>query len=315
MELILLTIYFTFCWIIIKIFKIPINKWTITTVFLGAVVMMGTILAGMAYFHPSSKTARSYFISTDIVSNVRGKVIEIPVQANTPLKKGDILFKIDPVPFLGVVDDLNARLAFSRKRLADSIELVKVAGGAKFDIDQYEKEVKSLEGQLETAQFNLDSCVVLAPGDGFVTHLMIRPGQMAVPLPMAPVMTFVNADTEVFIAGFSQQPMQNIKVGNEAEVIYPGIPGRVFKAKVDKILQALAEGELSARKDMFSMSKQLPEGLVPVFLTFEEDMSDFYIPMGSDAVVALYSHRWHHVQILRRILLRVESWRNFMHFH
>ncbi len=315
MELILLTIYFTFCWIIIKVFKIPINKWTITTVFLGAVVMLGTILAGMAYFHPASKTARSYFISTDIVSNVRGKIIEIPVQTNVPLKEGDILFKIDPTPFQGVVNDLNAQLTFSRKRLADSIELVKIAGGAKFDIDQYEKEVKSLEGQLETAQFNLDSCIVRAPGAGFVTHLMVRPGQMAVPLPMAPVMTFVNADTEVFVAGFSQQPMQNIKVDNEAEVIFPGIPGRVFKAKVDKIIPALAEGELAASRTMFSISKQLPEGLVPVFLTFEEDMSNFYIPMGSDAVATVYSHRWHHVQILRRILLRVESWRNFMHFH
>ncbi len=315
MELILLTIYFTFCWIIIKIFKIPINKWTITTVFLGAVVMLGTILAGMAYFHPASKTARSYFISTDIVSSVRGKIIEIPVQTNVPLNAGEVLFKIDPTPFQGVVDDLQAQVAFSRKRLADSIELVKIAGGAKFDIDQYQKEVKSLEGQLVTAQFNLDSCVVRAPGPGFVTHLLVRAGQMAVPLPIAPVMTFVNADTEIFVAGFSQQPMQNIKVGNEAEVIFPGIPGRVFKAKVDKIIPALAEGELSAKRDMFSISKQLPEGLVPVFLVFEEDMSKFYIPMGSDAVATVYSHRWHHVQILRRILLRVESWRNFMHFH
>ena len=96
-----------------------------------------------------------------------------------------------------------------------------------------------------------------APADGFVTHLMIRPGQMAVPLPMAPVMTFVNADTEIFMAGFSQHPMQNIKVGNEAEVIFPGIPGRVFKARVDKMIPALAEGELSAKKDMFSMSKEI----------------------------------------------------------
>lgn len=315
MELILLTIYFTFCWIIIKIFRIPINKWTITTVFLGAVVMLGTILAGMSYFHPASKTARSYFISTDIVSNVRGKIIEIPVQTNVPLQEGDVLFKIDPTPFQGVVDDLQAQLDFSTKRLADSIELVKIAGGAKFDIDQYQKEVNSLEGQLDTAQFNLDSCVVRAPVAGFVTHLMVRPGQMAVPLPMAPVMTFVNADTEVFVAGFSQHPMQNIKVGSEAEVIFPGIPGRVFQAKVDKIIPALAEGEISASRNMFSISQQLPEGLVPVFLKFEEDMSEFYIPMGSDAVATVYSHRWHHVQILRRILLRVESWRNFMHFH
>ncbi len=315
MELLLLTIYFTFCWIIIKIFKIPINQWTITTVFLGAVVMMGSMLMIMAYFHPASKSARSYFISTDIVSQVRGKVIEIPVETNVPIQEGDILFKIDPVPFQGVVVSLLAQLDFSRKRLEDSRKLVKLAGGAKFDIDLYEKEVKSLDGQLETAQFNLDSCIVRAPGKGFVTHLMIRPGQMAVPLPMAPVMTFINADTEMFIAAFSQEPMQNIKAGNDAEVIFPGIPGRVFKAKVDKILPALAEGEISVKKDMFSFSKQLPVGLVPVFLTFEDDLSEFYIPMGSDAVVAIYSHRAHHIQILRKILLRMESWRNFLHFH
>lgn len=315
MELILLTIYFTFCWIIIKIFKIPINQWTITTVFLGAVIMLGTILMMMAYFHPASKSARSYFITTPIVSNVRGKVIEVAAKTNVPLKEGDILFKIDPVPFQGKVDDLNAQLSFARQRLADTRKLVRLAGGAKFDVDQYVKEVGSLEGQLETAQFNLDSCIVRAPGAGFVTHVRVRPGQIAVPLPIMPVMTFVNDDSEVFIAGFSQEPMQNIKVGNQAEVIFPGIPGRVFQAKVDKILPALAEGELSPNKNMYSLSYDLPEGLVPVFLTFEEDLSEFYIPMGSDAVVAIYSHRAHHIQILRRILLRVESWRNFMHFH
>ncbi len=315
MELILLTIYFSFCWAIIKIFKIPVNQWTITTVFLGAVVMLGSILMAMAYFHPSSKVARSYFISTDILPNVRGKVIDIPVQTNVLVKKGTILFRIDPVPYQGKVDSLQAQLDFAIKRLEDTRKLVKLAGGAKFDVDLYEKEVKSLEGKLDTAQFNLDSCTLRAPADGFVTHLLMRPGQMAVPLPMSPVMTFINADTEIFIAGFNQEPMQNIKVGNEAEVIYPGIPGRVFKAKVAQLLPALAEGELSAKRDMFSLSTQLPAGKIPVILTFEEDMSEFYIPMGSDAVVALYSHRAHHIQILRRILLRVESWRNFIHFH
>ncbi len=315
MELILLTIYFSFCWAIIKIFKIPVNQWTITTVFLGAVVMLGSILMAMAYFHPSSKVARSYFISTDILPNVRGKVIDIPVQTNVLVKKGTILFRIDPVPYQGKVDSLQAQLDFAIKRLEDTRKLVKLAGGAKFDVDLYEKEVKSLEGKLDTAQFNLDSCTLRAPADGFVTHLLMRPGQMAVPLPMSPVMTFINADTEIFIAGFNQEPMQNIKVGNEAEVIYPGIPGRVFKAKVAQLLPVLAEGELSAKRDMFSLSTQLPPGKIPVILTFEEDMSEFYIPMGSDAVVALYSHRAHHIQILRRILLRVESWRNFIHFH
>jgi len=315
METILLMTYFATCWLIFKIFKISVNKWSLTTVILGAVILMGILLGGMAYFHPASKSARSYFITTPIVSNVRGKVIEVAAKTNVPLKEGDILFKIDPVPFQGKVDDIKAQLSFARQRLADTRKLVRLAGGAKFDVDQYVKEVGSLEGQLETAQFDLDSCTVRAPGAGFVTHVRVRPGQMAVPLPLMPVMTFVSYDSEVFIAGFSQEPMQNIKVGNQAEVIFPGIPGRVFQAKVDKILPALAEGELSPNKNMYAFLHDLPEGLVPVFLTFEEDLSEFYIPMGSDAVVSVYSHRWHHIVIIRKILLRMESWRNFAHFH
>ncbi len=315
METILILTYFACCYGIFKIFKIPLNKWTGTTVVLGAIIILGVLLGGMAYFHPSSKSARSYFITTPIVSNVRGKVIEIVSKTNVPLQEGDILFKIDPIPFQGKVDALNAQLSFARKRLDDSRKLVKLAGGAKFDIDQYEREVGSLEGQLETAQFDLDSCVVRAPGSGFVTHVRVRPGQIAVPVPLFPIMTFITDNSEVFIAGFNQHPMQNIKVGNEAEVIFPGIPGRVFKAKVDKILPALAEGELSPNRSMYSLPYELPEGQVPVFLTFEDDLQDFFIPMGSDAVVALYSHRWHHIQIIRKILLRIESWKNFAHFH
>jgi len=315
METILLLAYFSVCWIIFKIFKIPLNKWSGTTVILGAVVMMGTILMGMAYFHPASRTARSYFITTQIVSNVKGKVIEVTAKPNVPLKGGEILFKIDPTPYQGRVDDLTARLDFSKKRLKDSRKLVKLAGGAKFEVEQYEKEVKSLEGQLVSAQFNLDSCVVRAPGPGFVAHLRVRPGQMAVPIPLAPLMTYVNTDSAIIIAGFTQQPMQNIKAGNDAEILFKGIPGRVFKAKVIRILDALAEGELAAGRTMVTLTNQLPEGLIPVLIQLEESMDGYFIPLGSDAVVAVYSERWHHVTVIRKVLLRAESWRGFLHFH
>lgn len=315
METILLLAYFSVCWIIFKIFKIPVNKWSGTTVILGAVIMMGTILMGMAYFHPASRTARSYFITTQIVSNVRGKVIEVTAKPNIPLKGGEVLFKIDPTPYQGQVDDITARLEFSKKRLEDSRKLVKLAGGAKFDVEQYQKEVKSLEGQLILAQFNLDSCVVRAPGPGFVAHLRVRPGQMAVPFPIAPLITYVNTDSSMIVAGFTQQPMQNIKAGNEAEILFKGIPGRVFKARVVRILDALAEGELASGKSMVTLTKQLPEGLIPVLIEVEDNMDDFFVPLGSDAVVAVYSERWHHVTIIRKVLLRAESWRGFLHFH
>ena len=129
METLLILTYASVCWFIFKIFKIPVNKWSLTTVVLGGVAMLGVLLAGMAYYHPASVTARSYFVTTPIVSNVRGKVIEVNVIANQPLKKGDVLCKIDPIPFQAQVDNVIAQLKFSKKRLEQSKTLATTAAG------------------------------------------------------------------------------------------------------------------------------------------------------------------------------------------
>ena len=42
--------------------------------------------------------------SVQIVPNVAGEVIEVPVDPNKPLKAGDVLFRIDPVPYKAQVD-------------------------------------------------------------------------------------------------------------------------------------------------------------------------------------------------------------------
>lgn len=315
MELMLILTYTALCWGIFKVFKISVNKWSMTTAILGGVVLMAVSLAGMAYFHPASVTARSYFVTTPIVANVRAKVIEVPVKPNAPLKKGDILCILDPTTYQARLDNIRAQYDFANKRLAQTRSLVEASAGSQFDVDQYETELESLENQLIEAEFNLESTIVRAPTDGFVTHVRLRPGMMAVPLPLSPIMTFVHTDEPVFVAGFSQQPMQNIKVGYDAEVLFPGIPGRVFKGRVSKILDVIAEGQLAPSSSLLSVDPKSPEGLIPVFIEFEEDMSEFYLPMGSAGMVAVYSERWQHVGAMRKVLFRMKSWQNFAVFH
>jgi len=315
MEVLLILTYLSICWVIFKIFNISVNKWSLTTVVLGGVAMLGIILGGMAYFHPASLSARSYFFTTPIVSNVRGKVIEINAIPNVRLKTGEVLCKIDPIPFQAKVDNIKAQLGLVRKRLAESKALVAAKAGNMFDVERYEADVLSYEAQLVDAQFDLDSTIIKAPTDGFITHLRLRPGMMAVPLPMAPIMTFVHSDEPIYIAGFSQQPMQNIKVGNHAEMLFPGIPGRVFQCRVAQIIDVLAEGQLAPSAAMMSLKPNVPEGGIMVRVEFEEDMSGFYLPTGSIGTVAVYSERWHHVTIIRKILMRMKSWQNFARFH
>jgi multidrug resistance efflux pump len=318
METLMLLTYITLCWIIFKVFKIPVNKWSMTTAVLGGVVLIGAMLMGMAYFHPGSRSARIYFVTTGIVPNVRGKVIEVDAKANVPLKKGDLLFKIDPTPYQAKVDEIKANLEFAKQRLEDSIKLQRSAGGSKFEVTKWQNKVNTLKAQLESAMFDLESCDVKAPMDGFVTHVRVRPGQMAVTIPALPAMTFVDSHSATLIAGFGPEPYTNIDEGDPAEVIFPTIPGRTFQGKVQKVLPAIAEGELNTNRNMYALSQRLPEGQIPVIIKLDKDISTLGLPMGVDAIAAIYGTQegfWSHVAIIRKILLRMMSWQYFLRFH
>lgn len=99
MELLLILTYSAICVAVFKIFRIPVNKWTLPTAALGGIFLLTGILVIMNYNHPFTKNARIYFATTPIMPNVKGRVIEVPVEPNAPLKQGDILFKIDPQPY------------------------------------------------------------------------------------------------------------------------------------------------------------------------------------------------------------------------
>jgi multidrug resistance efflux pump len=318
METLMLLTYIALCWTIFKVFKIPVNKWSMTTAVLGGVFLIGAMLMGMAYFHPGSRSARIYFVTTGIVPNVRGKVIEVDAKANVPLKKGDLLFKIDPTPYQAKVDEIKANLEFAKQRLEDSIKLQRSAGGSKFEVTKWQNKVNTLKAQLESAMFDLESCDVKAPMDGFVTHVRVRPGQMAVTIPALPAMTFVDSHSATLIAGFGPEPYTNIDEGDPAEVIFPTIPGRTFQGKVQKVLPAIAEGELNANRNMYALSQRLPEGQIPVIIKLDKDISTLGLPMGVDATVAIYGTQegfWSHIAIIRKVLLRMMSWQYFLRFH
>jgi hypothetical protein len=43
-----------------------------------------------------------------------------------------------------------------------------------------------------------------------------------------------------------------------------------------------------------------------------DDLSGYQIPLGSTAGVAVYTDHWHHLSLLRKILLRMKSWQNYV---
>jgi multidrug resistance efflux pump len=374
MELLLILIYVSICIVIFKLFSIPVNQWSLSTAVLGGIFGITLLLLIMNYNHPFTTNARIYFPVTPILATVKGRVVEVPVQSNTPLKEGDVLFRIDPKPFQYVVDAKKAALAEADQlvdQLKASLDQATAAvgkadaqlqlaqqnydrqaelfakdviaratldtatrnldaakqtlAGAKAEEERARLAFKSEIGGVNTtvatrraeladAEFDLDQTTTRAAGSGFVTQVSLRPGMYLVPAQLRTAMLFVNTakrDQELG-AAFDQNAMQRVVAGSDAEVAFDAVPGRVFKAKVRSVVDAIAAGQLISALTLIEPETRTTAGRAVTIIDVTDDVSDYQIPLGATAQVAIYSEHWHHLSLLRKILLRMRSWQNYV---
>ena len=428
-ELIIGT-YGLVCWLVFKKFKlIPVTTYTVCTAILGGVGILAMLFILLSVYHPVSHDGRMYAVVVQVVPNVRGTVVEVPVEGGKPVKKGDVLFRIDPQPYQIEVDRLGAILAakntkvaqlseqlaaaeaataearanllvaesqfdrqaretaeqavstekqvkkkldlaksrFKRaaqllpskaisqeeydndraavanleedlrqagnaKRIAEerlqtgsaSLEAVRqdIAGleaaerglqlQIKSEADGVNPEVREVMAQLDKARWDLDQTVVRAPGDGNVPQLTLRPGQMATPLPLKPLMVFVVTEEPFLVAGFPQKAIAGIEPGLEAEAAFKAYPGRSFKLKVRRVMAAMPEGEIVTSGELVSMTAASAKGYVPVAFEYGEDVAALDLPVGAQASIAIYTHRVHALSLVRKLILRMKSWENYI---
>jgi len=188
MELLLLLIYAFFVWLIFIKFKLlPWNFVSqvivITIPFIGLTVL----ILFLNIFAPSSSDVRVMNYVVPIVPRVTGRVVEVPVEPNRPMKQGDVLFRVDPAPFELEVQAAEAniatleaklvtaeanqrsleaqlkaaantrqallpRLDLARKRVKQFDELAATGAGNRFDLEQSQSDVLNLESQLASLE-------------------------------------------------------------------------------------------------------------------------------------------------------------------
>jgi multidrug efflux system membrane fusion protein len=93
--------------------------WAIT---LSLAIIAAAIGFGLYALHRSAITPTTDDASIDadvihIAAEVGGRIVSIPVEENTRVSKGDLLFQIDPVPYQLVVDQARANLDVARAAL------------------------------------------------------------------------------------------------------------------------------------------------------------------------------------------------------
>lgn len=110
MDLLIILTYVAFAWMVFKIFKIPVNKWTVPTAVLGGVFLVAGLILLMNYNHPYTYQAQKAVISIPVTPQVTGVVKSVTDKPNQLIKKGEVLFQIDPVRYQARVDRLKADL-------------------------------------------------------------------------------------------------------------------------------------------------------------------------------------------------------------
>jgi multidrug resistance efflux pump len=324
----MILIYAGLCWLVFMKFRlVRASTFSVLTAVLIGAGGIGWLLMMMNLHQPTARHARFYFYTTSLVAQVQGKIIEVPVKINQPVKKGDVLARIDPTPFKARFDEAEAtkqaahrRLEFTRTELERLRGLVRdrAVSQEQFDTakDQFDESTDAAakaDAEVVHARYQLDCTTITAPTDGHVAQLFVHPGFVTAAFPFFPIMVFVHSEDQVFVASFPQNTIQGIDEGDEVEVAFRATPGYVVRGRVGMVGTAIAQGQLVAGGELKSFGELQLDGMLPVVVQFEPGTLDgIRLPGGSVGEATVYTGSFPFTGFLRRVLLRISAWENYL---
>jgi len=270
------------------------------------------LIVSMSLFQPLSEDVRVYQNVVQIVPRVTGRVIEVPLTANARVAKGDVLFRIDPEPFQYEVDRLTADLRIKKIVLDDAKALTRAQAAAEIKRDRAQAAYDQTLAMLHSAELDLREATIYAPVDGVVTNLALAPGQIASQMASLPVMTLVDTAMPMVIASFSQGALAFVQIGDEVELAFDRVPGRILTGRVESFVPATGQGQLPPSGILMEWTDQPIPGRFGVRLKIDDQYADLPLSAGASGVAAVYTDRAQVIQIVRKVVVRMTSWLNYI---
>jgi len=311
-----------------------------------------------------------------IAPQVSGQVVKLDVLDNARVKKGQLLFEIDPEPFeiavrtaqanlevavqAAAVSELdityaaadldkqridhstseelgNIVLDLARKDAVSETSAIRARSDMKITNSnviraQVELErarqrlgkggndnakVKQAMAALEQARLDLRNTRVLAPADGVITNLKLRPGQYVGK--GAPLLSFIARGPRWVTVAMRENQLGNIARGDAVLVAFDEQPGHVFKGRVDSLGWGVAQGGDTPNGQLPDITA--PNGWLrepqrfPVRIEVAAVPEDEVQPPGRSGaqanVVVITGHAWM-FKPLAHIWIRVVAWLSYL---
>ena len=308
-----------------KLKLIPKTNSAISAFVGGGIVLIGAVVFAWYTFSPVSQDARLHRYIIPIVPNVKGLIQEVEVQPNTPMKKGDVLFRIDPSRYAFKVAQAKASIAqFEAQRTLAELQveraqkLLKTQAAAKVDLDRWIAEldaakaaIASAEAQLDNAEWELEETVVRAPSDGYAVNVVIRTGTFAGTVGVAATLPFISTDDNEILASFSQSSIRNIQVGDESEFTFFHRPGKVYSGVVSHVIGVSASAQTTASGQLPTLGTAPPDRWV-VRIHFDDQGLAKSLPQGTAGIATVYTQRGKPVHIISKVVMRINAWMAYL---
>ena len=217
---------------------------------LGLVVFAGWAAFSLYHRYIQNPWTRDSQVRANIVGiapRVSGPIVQVAVHDNQVVKKGDLLFEIDPTDFqaqldlaTGQVQNAEANFEQQQQNLDRQTDLYKTRVNARMDFENAQDSYAAAQAQLVAARanmklaaLNLSYTKVCSSVDGYVTNMNTSPGTYVTAGNQ--LMALVDTDSFWVAAYFKETQLPHIVVGQKAKLTFMGYPDQPFEGVVRSI--------------------------------------------------------------------------------
>lgn len=226
------------------------NKSTAFIVTSTVVVLALLAALGMYQRYSTQPWTRDGQVRANIVgiaSRVAGPIVQIPIRDNQQVKKGDLLFEIDPSTYIATVNNCGAKLQQAqaaqiqaKQELDRQTTLYQTKVNDLRDLqnaqDSYvaaEANTAAAQADLQTAQLNLSYTKIFAPVDGYLTNMNTSAGTYV--YAGEQLLALVDASSFWIAAYFMETQLHHLQEGGKASITFIGRNNQPFEGLIESI--------------------------------------------------------------------------------
>lgn len=218
---------------------------TIVVILLAAVAALG-----MYERYTTKPWTRDGQVRANIVgvaSRVEGPIVNIPIRDNQEVKKGDLLFEVDPSTYEATVKNWEAKLLQAQaaqiqaqqelqrqtKLYQSQVTDLRDLQNAQDSLAAAQANSAAAQAELDFARLNLSYTKVFAPVDGYLTNMNTSPGTYV--YAGQQILALVDASSFWVAAYFKETQLQHINAGGSVRLTFIGRTREPFEGFVESV--------------------------------------------------------------------------------